>query len=195
MNETILLNPMHASFDRRLGAFFIDAVILSFLCFIGGAIIPFLGGVLVWFFYAPVLESSELRATLGKHMLGIQVVDVAGRRISLKAAVIRNFIKGISFLLLCIGFFFALFSEKRQTLHDLLADTMVVFGRNDHRGFVDAWVAQVKNIFTSGPVSDASAAIFSGSKFSQIERLQGLRQSGALTEEEFQREKKKILGE
>lgn len=189
MNTQEVLSPdsLYASLGRRLLAFILDAVILFLPCAIGGHLIPFIGGVIVWFFYAPILEASELRATLGKHLMGIQVVDTAGRRISLRASIIRNVLKFASSILLFIGFFFALFTARRQALHDILAETTVVYGRSS-QPVADAWIATTRDLFqTHSPGS-------SHSTISQLERIQTLRDRGALTEEEFQEQKRRILG-
>jgi uncharacterized RDD family membrane protein YckC len=170
----------YASLGRRCLAMLLDFMILAIPCLIASQIIPVLGSLMVLFFYAPVLESSEIRATLGKHLVGIQVSDPMGRRISFRAALVRNGLKFVSSVLLCIGFFFALFTEKRQTLHDLLADTLVVYGRSE-RPIGDAWMATVRELFSSP------------SPLSALERLQSLRENGTLTEEEFQQQKRKIL--
>jgi uncharacterized RDD family membrane protein YckC len=187
---TYEITTPYASLTRRFGALVLDFLILLIPCAIGSHLIPFLGGIAVWFFYGPILESSELRATFGKHLMGIQVVDSAGRRISFRAALIRNALKLVSGLILFLGFIFALFSPKRQTLHDLLAETFVVYGRST-RHFTDAWSAQVKNVFHSVDWTAKESA--SAATLAALERLQALRQNGTLTEEEFQAQKKKIL--
>ncbi len=148
-----------------------------------------IGSILVWFFYFPILESSEVRATLGKYLLGIQVCDLGGRRISLRTAVIRNILKSVSSLLLFVGFIFALFTQKKQTVHDLLADTLVVYGRSN-KGITDAWVERVQQLFQSFSKSQLDNP---DSELDQLERLQELRAKGALTEEEFQEQKRRIL--
>lgn len=169
-------------------ALLLDAVILFVPCATAGHIIPVVGSLVVWFFYAPILESSEIRATLGKHLVDIQVTDTMGRRISLRTATVRNILKFISSLLLFIGFVFALFTQKKQTLHDLLADTVVVYGRSE-KSIADAWMASVRELFHSGSWSTSG----SSGAISQLERLQALRDKGALTEEEFQEQKRKII--
>src|SRR5688500_11829515 len=83
----------YSSFGRRLLAFILDALILAIPCFIADRIIPYLGSFIVYFFYAPMLETSDLRATLAKHLMGIQVADLQGRRISFQASLIRNLVK------------------------------------------------------------------------------------------------------
>jgi uncharacterized RDD family membrane protein YckC len=199
-------NDLYASIGRRLLGFFLDALILVLPTLLANSILPLLGGVLIWFFYGPVLESSELRATIGKHLVGIQVTDEMGRRISLRAAVVRNLLKVISTVLLFVGFFFALFTRRKQALHDMLADTYVVYGRCE-QPIADVWLASVKDTLgsfgltsggakppkmsqeTPGAGGDAESTV------TQLERLQALREKGAINEEEFQAAKRKLLGE
>ena len=76
--------------------------------------------------YFTLLESSRLQATFGKLLLGIKIVDLSGKRISFARATGRFFAKALSGQVLLIGYFMAAFSERKQTLHDLLAGTLVV---------------------------------------------------------------------
>lgn len=175
----------YASFSRRLLAVFIDTMILLIPCMAANWLVPFVGSFLILLFYTPVLESSELQATFGKNCMGIQVVSVEGSQISFKTACIRLVCKLFSYAIFCIGHFLALFTEKKQTLHDLLADTVVVYGRTEAPLF-DTWLHSIKRIFKG-------ANFKSDHTLSQLERIQKLREQGALTEEEFEAQKKKIL--
>ena len=179
-----------ASQGRRALAFLLDGMILAIPCAIGAHLIPVAGMLLVLFLYAPLLAASEIRATLGKHLVGIQVADSMGRRISLKAAILRNALKYLTFSFFFIGFFFAFFTKRKQTLHDILSDTLVVYGRSD-AAIGDAWLAGAKELFRQGGISFTKKDDVS--TVSRLERLQALREKGALTEEEFQREKARIL--
>jgi uncharacterized RDD family membrane protein YckC len=76
--------------------------------------------------YEAIMLSSEQQATLGKMAMGIMVTDLAGRRITFARATGRHFAKWISALILGIGFLMAAFSEKKQALHDMMAETLVV---------------------------------------------------------------------
>jgi uncharacterized RDD family membrane protein YckC len=77
--------------------------------------------------YSALLESSRRQATVGKMIFGLQVVDARdGERIAFKRATGRFFAKVLSSNALLIGFALALFTKKRQALHDLLARTLVV---------------------------------------------------------------------
>jgi uncharacterized RDD family membrane protein YckC len=87
----------------------------------------FYGGMmLVDWLYRAGLESSTLRATLGKRLFGLAVVDARGDRISFRRATGRHFAKLLSWLPLGLGFLAMLLHEKRQALHDQLAGTYVL---------------------------------------------------------------------
>ena len=76
--------------------------------------------------YATVAEASPLGGTLGKWLLSIQVVDLAGQRIDFRRSLQRNAGKLIS-LLSIIGPLFALRSPIRQTWHDRWSGTRVIY--------------------------------------------------------------------
>jgi uncharacterized RDD family membrane protein YckC len=78
-----------------------------------------------WLYWA-LLESSAWQATIGKKILGLKVTDLEGRRISFARASGRYFAKLISQLLLLFGFAMAGFTAKKQALHDLIAQCLVV---------------------------------------------------------------------
>lgn len=184
----------YSSLGRRVVALLLDGLIFAIPCAIANNLVPFVGGLIAWFFYAPILESSAIRATLGKHLMGIQVSDLSGRRISLKASVIRNLLKFVSGAIVFLGFFVALFTKRKQTLHDLLADTVVVYGRSE-TPIPDAWVESSREVFNAGKaVIDEHTRGASESVVSQLEKLQALREKGAISEDEFVAAKSKILG-
>lgn len=186
---------LHASLGRRFLAYLLDGLILIIPMAIANHMLPVLGGLALWFLYAPILEASSIRATLGKYLVGIQVTDLNGGSISFRAALIRNFLKLISMLIVFLGFFVALFNSRKQTLHDLLAETIVVYGRSE-QPIGEAWLSAMRAVFHSNPIDGSPSGVTSAtseSKISQLERLQNLRDKGALTEEEFLEQKKKIL--
>ena len=76
--------------------------------------------------YYSLLESSASQATVGKMALGIKVTDENGQRLSFQHALGRWFAAALSYLTLYIGFLVALFTERKQALHDLVAKTLVV---------------------------------------------------------------------
>jgi uncharacterized RDD family membrane protein YckC len=81
--------------------------------------------VVQWLYFA-MQESSAAQATLGKRLLGIQVTDRQGHRIGFGRATGRYFGKIVSGLILYIGFMLAGWTERKQALHDMMADTLVV---------------------------------------------------------------------
>lgn len=89
----------------------------------------FFGGVTTlavqWLYFA-LMESSEKQATVGKMVLSIKVTDLNGNRISFARASGRFFGKILSGLILGIGYIMAGFTERKQALHDMLAETLVV---------------------------------------------------------------------
>lgn len=86
--------------------------------------------VLTWLYFA-VCESSVWQATLGKRALGLRVTDLEGRRLSFMRATGRYFGKLLSAFILCIGFLMVAWTQRKQGLHDLLAQTLVLNGRAD----------------------------------------------------------------
>jgi len=76
--------------------------------------------------YYTFFEASSYQATPGKMALGIVVTDMEGRRISVARSLGRNAGKFISKMILYIGFIMAGLTPKKQALHDMLADCLVV---------------------------------------------------------------------
>lgn len=87
--------------------------------------IAFFSKIVEWLYFA-IMESSTHQGTLGKIALGIKVTDIQGNRISFARATGRYFGKILSGLVLMIGFIMAGFTEKKQALHDILADCFVI---------------------------------------------------------------------
>jgi uncharacterized RDD family membrane protein YckC len=82
-----------------------------------------------WIYFAG-MESSAAQATPGKIAMGIAVTDLTGDRLFFGRATARFFAKNLSAALLLIGFVIAGFTEKKQALHDLLTDSLVVRKHN-----------------------------------------------------------------
>ena len=120
---------IHAGFWRRCAAWLIDNLIL-FIPSVIVLLIPFLGVVIYfagrWAYFA-LMESSPTQATLGKRAMGIIATDGKGRRLSLGQASGRYFAGAISYITLYIGYALAGWTKRKQALHDLIADTCVVF--------------------------------------------------------------------
>jgi hypothetical protein len=73
-----------------------------------------------------LMESSAWQGPVGKRLLGIKVIDIAGRRISFGRAALRTVCKVPSGAILFIGFLMASFRRRKKALHDLIAGCLVV---------------------------------------------------------------------
>ena len=78
-----------------------------------------------WLYFA-LMESSSWQGTLGKRALSIGVSDLQGRRISFGRASGRFFGKAISGMTFLVGYAMAGFTARKQALHDILAECLVV---------------------------------------------------------------------
>jgi uncharacterized RDD family membrane protein YckC len=83
--------------------------------------------------YCAFSESSSWRATVGKRLLGIQVVTSEGDRISFGQATVRHLMKFLSLFCLTIGFMMSGWTKRRQALHDMPSDCLVI--RTPVKGF------------------------------------------------------------
>jgi uncharacterized RDD family membrane protein YckC len=81
--------------------------------------------IVSWLYYA-IMESTINQASLGKMVLGLKVTDMNGGRISFARATGRVLASFLSTLILCVGYIMIAFTEKKQGLHDMLTNTLVV---------------------------------------------------------------------
>lgn len=129
----------YAGFWRRVAAYVVDMIVLGTVegALFSGIIsaqradldalrnAALATSLLGWAYFA-LMESSPLRATLGKLAIGIWVGDVRGDPISFTRASFRYWFKAISALSLALGYVIAAFTPRKQALHDLLAGTLVL---------------------------------------------------------------------
>ncbi|MCU0756772.1 MAG: RDD family protein [Xanthomonadales bacterium] len=138
-----LSNAVPAGFWKRFAALVIDYFLLVVISLPIGFIFGMLaasgsgmstgielvsnliGFAVGWAYYC-LQESSGAMATVGKRARGLKVLRSDGTRISLARATGRYFAKILSGIILMIGFLMAAFTERKQGLHDMLADTLVV---------------------------------------------------------------------
>lgn len=78
------------------------------------------------FLYLIAFEASKLQASPGKILLKIKVVSAQGGKVTISKAIGRNLAKILSWLTLCIGFFMAGWTQRKQALHDKLAGCCIV---------------------------------------------------------------------
>ncbi len=141
----------YAGFWSRVAALIVDnaiITILSIALMIGAAsvgaeavAIANFALFLIAFLYWPLMESSERQATFGKQLLGIQVTDANGARLTFVRSLLRNLAKIISALPFGLGFLLAAFTARRQALHDIITKCLVV--RAGPSNFAKAVVAVV----------------------------------------------------
>ena len=146
--QLLSVNNDYASGMRRLAAFFIDRILLSALLSFflfrwwdygndwGWTYSNFHFGLQFWkmnmireatiFLYYSLMESSKYQATLGKIVMGIKVVDHNNQRLQFPQALLRNLSKILSGFILLIGYIMIIFDDRKQGLHDKIADTFVL---------------------------------------------------------------------
>ncbi len=121
-----------AGFSERFFALLIDSTIVSVLGGIlgagggmiwwGGGIMGFiLGAAYQWYFL-----TRQNGQTIGKMVVGIQVIKTDGTPIADAEAIMRYVGYLINTPLLMIGWLLAFVDDGRQGLHDKLANTYVV---------------------------------------------------------------------
>lgn len=129
-NKLSVIEPLeYATFGQRFLAILIDALVIAIPAILVNLFLPFVGGIVIGWLYSALQESGRTQATVGKRAMGIMVVNLDGDPINFGQATGRHFGKMVSALILYIGFFMALFTERKQTLHDMMAGCLVVKGK------------------------------------------------------------------
>lgn len=146
---------VYAGFWKRVAASFIDSFIATALSYMvqipmmlmmgvgmagfgsggdpfsSGAGIAMIGLIYVIAIGIPLLyfswmHSSANQASLGKMAVGIKVVRTDGQRITFWRAFGRYFAYMLGGFTLGIGYVIAAFTERKQAMHDMICDTLVV---------------------------------------------------------------------
>ena len=76
--------------------------------------------------YCAFSESSDYRATIGKRIIGLQVLTSSGGKLSFGQATVRHFMKFLSLFTASVGFMMAGWTKRSQALHDMPQDCIVV---------------------------------------------------------------------
>ncbi|KAF1712107.1 transporter [Pseudoxanthomonas kalamensis DSM 18571] len=137
-------NVVYAGFWKRVAASIIDSLIVGIA---GGLTAEALGGIFgdlsgsgalgtyvgtllltlcINVFYYAGFHSGFVYATPGKMAVGIKVARSDGEPIGFLRGVARYFALFLSSLILCIGYLMAAFTARKQALHDMICDTVVV---------------------------------------------------------------------
>jgi len=103
-----------------------EKVFLGVAGIIGAVLLWIIASIVVGWLYFALMETSKSQGTLGKMALSLKVTDMDGNRISFGRATGRYFGKIISGMIFMIGYILAGLTEKKQALHDLIADCLVI---------------------------------------------------------------------
>ena len=147
----------YVGFWVRLGAYFIDGLVLIIpqliLSFIIGAsfsgeirdiLSRIASALLVWGYF--IFMTHKYQATFGKKAAGIKVISNKTEKLSLGQIILREIVgKFVSMVIFCIGFIMIRFTEKKQGLHDMIADTTVVYVDPNKKKPI--WIVVVAAIF------------------------------------------------
>jgi uncharacterized RDD family membrane protein YckC len=142
----LVLQGHYAGAVTRLAAYAIDAVTVSTLFAVGASVVDYLlseviglsfdvgdhpvaatAALLVWSFLYFAVPLAASGRTFGSAILGLQVVRADGSDLDGRHAVVRVLAFPLSFLLFGAGFVLILVQRERRALHDLIADTAVVY--------------------------------------------------------------------
>lgn len=124
----------YAGFGVRLSAFIIDSAIYMFIAYLiwGNQVVNTSnGGIYIglknWQMIVPLLyfflNWLILSSSIGKVIFGLKMINEEGNRINIKEIGLRL----LMYLFMIIGVWFLFGSKKRQTLHDIVAKTFVVY--------------------------------------------------------------------
>ncbi|WP_397596887.1 RDD family protein [Silanimonas sp.] len=158
---------LYASFLKRVAASIIDGFIVGIIAVVvqtpialvagislgalgdstgaGSALLQLasqLIGVAIGIAYFGYFYTSEQQASPGKQLVGIKVARPDGERISFARSVGRYFANWLNIFTLGLSYLLPLFTEKRQALHDLICDTVVV----DRWAFTDSPERQTEEL-------------------------------------------------
>jgi uncharacterized RDD family membrane protein YckC len=130
---------VYAGFWRRVGAFFIDRLLLTLLAalLLGPTVVnaPLWSGVGMLFsvftLLLTVLLWVRFLGTPGKLLLGCQVVDAASHApLTVRQAVLRYLAYLVSALPLLLGFLWIARDARKQGFHDKIAHSVVLLHAN-----------------------------------------------------------------
>ena len=133
----LVLETKYAGFLVQFVALIIDNVILYVAAFFMGAglslsfgsdlVIQFseiMALLLAWFYFAWM--ESKYGATFGKQAFDLEVTDINGGRVTFMQATGRYAAKFLSIGTAFIGFAMAGFTKKKQGLHDIISECLII---------------------------------------------------------------------
>jgi uncharacterized RDD family membrane protein YckC len=115
-----VLSYPKASFWERLGASFLDVILVSILCALLHPIAPlialaYLSGLWAW-----------KGTTIGGIVVGLKVVRIDGKPLTFPVALIRSLAAAFSIIVLFLGYIWIAWDSEKQGWHDKIAGTVVL---------------------------------------------------------------------
>ena len=145
-SRDLALQGHYAGAATRLASYAVDTVTVGALYAVGAGVFEYLvanvlgasfdiadaplvatGTFVVWSFLYLAVPLAASGRTFGSAVLGLRVVRGDGRDLDPRHAVLRVVVFPLSFLLFGAGFVPILLRRDRHALHDLIADTAVVY--------------------------------------------------------------------
>ncbi len=119
-----------ASFGARLGAWFIDLLVLFvpiIVLYLIDPVLANIGSIVIGIAYFTIMEGGPTGQTVGKKALGIRVYDLrAGGPIGYGRAFLRYLVKNFLSWIFLLGYLWMLWDKEKQTWHDKAAGSVVV---------------------------------------------------------------------
>ncbi|MFK7953736.1 MAG: RDD family protein [Ekhidna sp.] len=124
-----------AGFSTRLLAHNIDLIVIlpllygvSFIISRSGYDLFLFSGI--YLLYHSCFEASAWQATPGKRFIKIKVVGLKNEKTSFLKILSRNSLKVVSLIVFFSGFIMIVFHEKKQSFHDFIVGTLVLFNED-----------------------------------------------------------------
>ncbi len=134
MGEINMNNPRYGGFWIRVVAVILDSIIFgipSFMLQLGILFVTKMPSLTYLINLALVViyvyMEGMIGGTPGKLILGLRIVNEKGDFIGIPKAILRYIGKILAGIILGIGYLMVVFSEKKQGLHDRIANTYVVY--------------------------------------------------------------------
>lgn len=192
------IQPYPADVLTRFWALALDGLLLLLPIWAIASVLPYLGPMLIVFLYRAVFEASRVQATPGKRALNLIVQKSGGGRISFGTSLLRCALSTLSLSCFGLGHWVAVISHRRRALHDLICDSEVVEGSVGDDLWT-AWADELRSAFrqtassTSERTSGGSSLREDEARLALLEKLQELKEKGAISPEEYETEKRRVL--
>jgi uncharacterized RDD family membrane protein YckC len=140
--ETHLYSGLYAGFWTRFWAYLLDLVVIGSInrmiinpvfqaldvsLFEDGIFSPVAIATAIVFYLYFVLMTKFLGQTLGKMVFGLKVVELDGKGLTWGTVIFREWIGRFISATIMVLYVVVAFTKKKQGLHDLFADTTVIY--------------------------------------------------------------------